>query len=93
MEHPVIILAGDVQIGADLLMRGLLNLQRLDLVDALTVEHTDHRAVAPGIHVQAVGCDQIVCLCLLLAQDLAAHILNTASAFHSNFRSFLKKLP
>mgnify|MGYP000806038489 CR=1 FL=1 len=27
---------------------------------------------------------------LLLAQDLAAHILNTASAFHSNFRSLLK---
>ena len=90
LEHPVIILAGNVQIGADLLMRGLLNLQRLDLVDALTVEHTDHRAVAPGIHVQTVGCDQIVCLCLLLAQDLAAHILNTASAFHSNFRSLLK---
>ena len=37
--------------------------------------------------------DALVCLCLLLAQDLAAHILNTASAFHSNFRSFLKKLP
>ena len=71
-------------------MRGLLNFQRLDLVDTLAVEHTDHRAVAPGIHVQAVGCDQIVCLCLLLAQDLAAHVLNTASAFHSCFRSLLK---
>lgn len=32
----------------------------------------------------------IVCLCLLLAQDLAAHILNTVSAFHSCFRSLLK---
>lgn len=34
--------------------------------------------------------DALVCLCLLLAQDLAAHILNTASAFHSCFRSLLK---
>ena len=93
LEHPVIILAGNVQIGADLLVCGLLDLQWLDLVDTLAVEHTDHRAVAICIHVQTVGCDQIVCLCLLLAQDLAAHILNTASAFHSNFRSFLKKLP
>ena len=93
LEHPVIILAGNVQIGADLLMRGLLNLQRLDLVDALTVEHTDHRAVAPGIHVQTVGCDQIVCLCLLLAQDLAAHILNTASAFHLCVSLPSKNLP
>ena len=71
-------------------MCGLLNFQRLDLVDTFTVEHTDHRAVAICIHVQTVGCNQIVCLCLLLAQDLAAHILNTASAFHSNFRSLLK---
>ena len=93
LKHPVIILAGNVQIGADLLVCGLLNFQWLDLVDTLAVEHTDHRAVAICIHVQTVGCNQIVCLCLLLAQDLAAHILNTASAFHSYFRSFLKKLP
>ena len=40
-------------------MCGLLNFQRLDLVDTLAVEHTDHGAVAICIHVQTVGCNQI----------------------------------
>ena len=88
--HPLVILAGDVQVGTDLLMRIVEDLQRFHLVGAAFIQHMQHGRVAPRLHAQGSGVDEVIRFRLALTLDLQAHFLNCESCFHDVFCPFFK---
>ena len=80
--HPLIILARNVQVGADLLMSGLANVQRFHKVLALVVQHPQQRRTATRLHVDAGRVDEIVSLGLVLTVDFRRQLLNGLSCLH-----------
>ena len=81
LQHPVIILVGDVQIGADLPVGRLADVQRLDPVHAV-IHHAEHGLAEVGVHHHIAGEDAVVGLGPLLTLQLNEYLLDGASAFH-----------
>lgn len=81
-EHPPVVLPGDLQIIANLLMGCTLDVQGIDQLTAVRIPQVEHGLTVPHLHDKAPGVHQVVLFGLALAHDLDGHLLNCPSGFH-----------
>ena len=82
LTHPVIILPGDVQVGAHLPVGGGQDVQRFHPVRTRLVQKPQDGDAVAGFHVQIFRVHQIVRLGLVLTHDLRSCLLNRHSLLH-----------
>ena len=82
LEHPFIILPGDIQVAAHLAVSSGQDVQWLHPVNTRVVQKPQSGDTVAGFHVQISRVYQIVCLGLTLTHDLLCRFLNGDSLFH-----------